>query len=163
MVSVITLALMLQASTTPIEPISKPQAPDIQSALSDHWVMISSTGISLSDYIVRNVRCVSAPLDQKYAEPAKDNTLKRVADIAVSQVSCSYEYATIISLKSRLSKPPRIKPKSKQHSQREISRIPEKLWQQGERNFVRISRTSCLYMSRTPNPGECDDYWAVSM
>jgi hypothetical protein len=160
-VSLITLAVVLQASIVPAETVSVPQAPDIGSALSDHWVRISSTGMSLHDYIVRGVRCVPVSLDQKYTEPAKDNPLDTMTDKAVSQVRCSYQYATKISRKADFSKLPRMKRKPRLYSAHEIARIPEKLWRQEERDFVRLSRTPCLYMSRTPLPGECDDYWAV--
>jgi hypothetical protein len=161
MMTMLALILLLAApDAAPKTPIL-PQASDIGSALAARWVMISSTGMSLHDYVVRDARCVSVTLDPKYNEPEKDSPIGIMADKVVSQVRCRYEYATMDANKPRYSVEPIIKPKQKQFSQAEIDRIPEKRWRQEERDFVRMSVTRCRYMGRIPQEGECDDYWLV--
>lgn len=161
MMTMLALILLLAALDAEPEAPILPQASDIGSALAGHWVMISSSGMSLHNYAVRGVRCVPVTLDPKYNEPAKDGPINIMADKVVAQVRCRYEYATKKSGNMRYSVKPVIKPKNKQFSQAEIDRIPEKLWRQEEREFLRVSRTHCRYMGRAPREGECDDYWLV--
>jgi hypothetical protein len=135
-----------------------PQAHDIQGALTDRWIKISSTGFVLHDYAVRNVRCVAIPVQPSINSDDTPKSLYSMSDKPVSQVRCSYDYA---SQRKRNARKQIVKHKPRIFTERELKRIPAHMWFYEEREFLRISRTACLYMSRTPNPGECDDYWAA--
>jgi hypothetical protein len=152
------LALLLQNSDGVQVTEPMPKASDIQRALTDHWVKISSTGFVLQDYAVRNVKCAAIPLQPSINSDNTPKSLYSMSDKPVSQVKCNYDYA---SQRRRNAEKRMVKHKPRIFTERELKRIPANMWFHEEREFVRISRTACLYMSRTPNQGECDDYWAA--
>ena len=152
--------LALVVAENPSEAGPAPQAEDIRFALTNNWIKISSSGMMIHDFAIRNIMCNAMPLADEYQQAKPDNPFV-IADTALSQAKCSYEFA-VIPLKNKPSdkissfrKPP------KPISEKEIRRIKENRWMTNERQFVRFNRKVCLMMSRTPLPGECDDYWEV--
>jgi hypothetical protein len=138
-----------------------PQPNDVRLAMIDHWVKISSTGYTFNDYAIRNLVCVAAPLPTDYQQ-AKANMPTIMTDMALSQAKCSYEYATMPMRKKKARSGP-IWRAPAPHSEKQIRRIPQDRWMKEERVLIRFNRKACLMMSRTPQPGECDDYWAISL
>ncbi len=160
------MSLLLALLVTTAEPaappaITLPEIPDIQFALEGHWIKISSSGYSFHDYAIRNLDCVNVPLVKDDKDPAKDGPFDKFADKPVAQAKCAFEVATVEKRKTKRNKSATFGIKPRQFSEREIKRIPENRWRREEREFVRVSRTVCQYMGRTPSVGECDDYWAV--
>jgi hypothetical protein len=138
-----------------------PQPNDVRLAMIDHWVRISSTGYTFNDYAIRNLVCVAAQLPTDY-EQAKSGIPETMTDTALSQAICSYEYATMPMRKKKARSGP-IWRAPTPHSEKQIKRIPKDRWMKEERVLIRFNRKACLMMSRTPEPGECDDYWAIQL
>jgi hypothetical protein len=137
-----------------------PQAEDIRFALANNRIKISSSGMMIHDFAIRNIVCDAMPLADEYQQAKPDNPFI-IADTALSQAKCSYEFA-VIPLKNKPSdKISSFRKPAKPISAKEIRRIKENRWMTNERQFVRFNRKVCLMMSRTPMPGEYDDYWEV--
>jgi hypothetical protein len=163
MISAVLLALLVQSPSAPIsaaEPL--PQIPDIQRALADNWIRISSSGMVVHDYAVRNLICSPSTLPPQPEVEEKDKLILLMSDKPVAQVRCSYDYAKVLQ-KSRSSKKRFIKPAARYFSDQELNRIPKQAWTHDERDLVRVSRTACRYMGRTPRDGECNDYWVIRL
>jgi hypothetical protein len=152
------LATTTQADAPAQEPL--PQIADIRIALISHWIQISSSGYALHDYAVRNIDCTPVPLSKEYQSAETDNKLI-LTDSGVLQARCSYDYAPLPMRQVHFDTIPVLKETPKPLSEKQLRRIPEERWTRQERQFVRFARRMCMMMSRTPLPGECDDYWAI--
>lgn len=159
MINVYAFSLLIAAPNA-AQSQETPHALDIQSALSDDRIMQSSSGYSFGDIALRNIICTPMPLDKRFLEPAKD-LFTVMSDTGVAQARCSYEHVTVFSRKRAKGNTLQFKPPPKMFSEREIALIAKNLWHKSEQQFIRMQRTSCLYMGRIPRPGECDDYWIM--
>jgi hypothetical protein len=158
-------AAISQATPPPAEieapALPVPQPNDVRVAMHINWVRISSTGYTFNDYAIRNLVCVAIPLPADDQQATTDN-LNMMADMSLSQAKCSYEYATIPMRRKKGRSGPvwRGLPSL---SEEQIKRIPQKRWMSEEKLFTRFNRNICQMMSRTPQPGECDDYWTIQL
>jgi hypothetical protein len=169
MLTAMLLALLVQSSSDlPVSPPPSvaqpsavmPQIHDIQTALAGRWEKISSSGMVFHDYMVRNLICSESVLPPPPRGDEKPALTLIMTDKPVSQVRCSFDYASELK-KSSPSRLPAERQTPRRFSKREIDRVPKSQWQHEEHELVRISRTACLYMGRTPRDNECSDYWVI--
>ncbi len=168
MYGAIILALL---SSTNWQDALRPSEAEVQAAMSARWVMISSIGDDNRDYAVRNVTCgksepiITEPKAEDSSQPSEQSggiaakILFQRRDIYQFTVRCSFEAA---SVPRRSRKPRKLefgKGVPRIFSKRALKRIAPSAWQKENHVFVYVSRGHCMLMGRTPEPGECHNWF----